>query len=54
MASIEADEEKEKEGKQLKILPPDKPLAILSALLAKIKAGNNLCKLRNQIIFNFV
>ena len=49
MASVEADEEKEKEGREIKILPPDKPLAILSALLAQIKAGNNLCKLKNQI-----
>ena len=40
---------KVKEGKELKILTPNKLLGILPILLAQIKAGNNLYKLKNEI-----
>ena len=44
---LESDEEEVKEGKGLKILTPNKLLSRFSMLLAQIKAGNNLYKLKN-------
>ena len=38
-----------KEGKRLRILSPNKLLTRLSILLAQIKAGNNLDKLKNEV-----
>ena len=46
MSSLVSDEE---EGKGLKILTPNKLSTRLPILLAKIKAGNNSCKLKNDI-----
>ena len=40
---------KVKEEKELMILTPSKLLTRLSKLLAQIKAGNNLCKFKNEI-----
>ena len=48
MAPIEGDEEL-KEGKELKILTAYKLLTRLPVLLARIKAGNNSNKLKNEI-----
>ena len=48
MSLLEGDEEV-KEGKRLKILTPNKLLTRLPTLLAQIKAGNNSCKLKNEI-----
>ena len=47
MPPLEGDEEEVKEEKQLKILTPNKLLTRPPILLAKIKAGNNLNKLKN-------
>ena len=49
MPPLEGDEEEVKEEKQLKILTPNKLLTRPPILLAKIKAGNNLNKLKNEI-----
>ena len=49
MSLIEDDEEEVKEGKSLKLLFPNKSLTRLPILLAQIKAGNNLYKLKNEI-----
>ena len=38
-----------KKGKGLKILTPNKLLTTLPILFAKIKTGNNLKKLKNEI-----
>ena len=46
---LEADEEDVKEGKGLKIVSPNKLLTRLSILLAQIKAGNNSCRLKNEM-----
>ena len=43
------DEEEVKEVKGLKILTPNKLLTRLPILLARIKAGNNSYKLKNEI-----
>ena len=48
MPPLEGDEEA-KEGMGLKILTPNKSLMRLPILLAQIKAGNNLNKLKNEI-----
>ena len=48
MPPLEGDE-KIKEGKGSKILTPNKLLTRYPKLLAKIKAGNNLDKLKNEI-----
>ena len=48
MPPLKADEEI-KEGKGLKILTPNKYLSRLQILLAQIKAGNNLRKLKIEI-----
>ena len=45
---LEGDEEV-KEEKELIILTPNKLLTRLLKLLAQIKAGNNLCELKNEI-----
>ena len=53
MPPLKADEEI-KEGKGLKILTPNKYLSRLQILLAQIKAGNNLRKLKiviRQILY---
>ena len=42
-------DKKVKEGKGLKILTPNKLFTRLPILLAQIKAGNNSCKLENEI-----
>ena len=39
-----------KKGKTIKILAPHKLLTRLPVLLFQIIAGNNLCKLKNEII----
>ena len=44
-----AGDKKVKEGKGLKILTPSKLVSRLPVLLAQIKAGNNSCKLKNEI-----
>ena len=44
---LEGDEEKVKEGKWLKLLASNKPLIRLPVLLAQIKAGKSLYKLKN-------
>ena len=49
MSPLEGDKEEVKEEKGLKILTPNKLLISLSILLAQIKAGNNLYKLKNEI-----
>ena len=49
MPPLEGDEEEVKEGKELKILTPNKLLIRLPILLAQIKAGNNSNKLKNEI-----
>ena len=46
---LEGQEEEVKEGKGLNILTPNKPLTRLPILLAQIKVGNNLYKLKNEI-----
>ena len=46
---LEGDEEEVKEGQGLTILTPNKLLTRLPILLAQIKAGNNSCKLKNEI-----
>ena len=48
MPPLEGDEEI-KERKVLTMLTPNKLLTILPTLLAQIKAGNNLYKLKNKI-----
>ena len=48
MPPLEADE-KLKEEKGLKIITANKTLIRLLILLAKIKAGNNSCKLKYEI-----
>ena len=48
MPPLEGDEEKVKEGKQFKILTPNKLLARLPILLLQIKARNNSKKKWNQ------
>ena len=49
MPPQEGDPEEIKEGKGLKISTPNKLLTRLPILLAKIKAGNNSYKLKNEI-----
>ena len=49
MPPLEVDEEEVKEGKELKILNPNKLLTRLPILLAQIKAGNNSNQLKNEI-----
>ena len=49
MPPLEGDEEEVKEGIGLKISTPNKLLNRLPILLAQIKAGNNSCKLKNEI-----
>ena len=49
MPSLKSDEEEVKEGKGLKILTPNKLSTTLPILLAQTKAGNNGCKLKNDI-----
>ena len=49
MPPLDGDEEELKEGKRLKILTSNKSLTRLPILLAQIKAGNNLYKLKNEI-----
>ena len=48
MPPMEGDEEEIKE-KWLKLLTPNKLSTRLPILLAQIKAGNNSCKLKNEI-----
>ena len=48
MSPLEGDEEVKK-GKGLKILTSNKLLTRLPILFAQIKAGNNSCKLKNEI-----
>ena len=47
ISSLERDEEEVKDGKGLKMLTPNKLLARLPILLAQIKVGDNLYKLKN-------
>ena len=47
ISSLEHDEEEVKDGKGLKMLTPNKLLARLPILLAQIKVGDNLYKLKN-------
>ena len=49
MLPLEGDEEEVKQGKELKILTPNKLLTRLPILLAQVKAGNNSYKLKNEI-----
>ena len=50
MPTQEVDEEKEvHEGTGIKILTPNKPLTRLPVLFAQIKAGNESCKVKNEI-----
>ena len=49
MPPQEGDPEEIKEGKELRISTPNKLLTRLPILLAKIKAGNNSYKLKNEI-----
>ena len=49
MPPLEGDEEKVKEKKELKTLTPKKLLTRLLILLAQIKTGSNLYKLKNEI-----
>ena len=49
MPPLQSDEEEVKEGKQLKILIPNKLLTRLPILLEQIKARNNSYKLKNEI-----
>ena len=49
MPPLEGDEEEVKEGKELKILTPNKLLTRLPILLAQIKAGDNSRKLKNDV-----
>ena len=49
MPLLEGDEEKVKEGKEVKILTPSKLLTRLPILLAQIRARNNSHKLKNEI-----
>ena len=49
MSPLEGDEEEVKKGKGLKMLTPNKLLTSLPILFAKMKAGNNLKKLKNEI-----
>ena len=49
MASLGGGEEEVKEGKELKILTPNKLLTRLPVLSAQIKAENNSYKLKNKI-----
>ena len=48
MSPLEGDEEV-REGKELKILTLNKLLTRLPISLAQIKAGRNLCKLKNEV-----
>ena len=52
MAPLQGGEEEVKERKGLKILTPNKFLTILPILLAQVKAGNKLSKLKNKIRHN--
>ena len=47
--ALEGDEKEVKEKKGLKILTPNKLLTRLPVLLAQTKAGNNSCKLKNEV-----
>ena len=49
MPPLEGDEEEVKEGKELKILTPNKLLTRLPTLLAQVKAGDNSGKLKNDV-----
>ena len=49
MSPWERDEEEVKEGKELKLLTPNKLLTRLPILLEQLKAGKNSCKLKNEI-----
>ena len=49
MPPLEGDEEEVQQEKGLKILTSNKLLTRLPILLAQIKAGNNSCKLKNEI-----
>ena len=49
MPPIESDEELKKR-KALNVLTPNKSLTKLPILFVKIKAANNSCKLKNEII----
>ena len=51
---LEIDEEEIKEGNRLKILTPNKLLTRLTILLARIKAGNNSYKLKNEIRQHYI
>ena len=49
MPPLEGDEEEVKEGKELKILTPNKLLTRLPILLAQVKAEDNSRKLKNDV-----
>ena len=49
MPPLEGNEEEVKEGKELKILTPNKLLTRLPILLAQVKAGDNSRKLKNDV-----
>ena len=49
MSPLENDEEEVKKGKGLNFLTPNKLLTRFPILLAQIKAGNNLSKLKREI-----
>ena len=49
MPSLEGDEKEVKEGKGIGKLIPNKLLTRLQVLLAQIKAGNNLYKIKHEI-----
>ena len=46
---VEVKFERQKTGTVIKVLTPKKLLTTLPVLLVQIKAGNNLCKLKNEI-----
>ena len=49
MPRLEVDKEEVKQGKGLEILTPNNLLTRFLILLARIKAGNNSYKLKNEI-----
>ena len=49
IAPLKGNKEELKEGKGINICTSNKLLTRLSVLLAQIKAGNNSCKLKNEI-----
>ena len=49
MWQLEGDEKEVQEGRWLKVLTPNKLLTRIVLLLAQVKVGNNINKLKNKI-----